>query len=201
MPHPLLEHVSRIVPGFGLHILRQRQSDRAGLRRRREHAHGFDDGAGQLIRTVDPIPIAGYRLERVIHGNVLAVLGLELLQHRGYIPARENITGKQQHRDAIDGGRRRPGDHVGGAGPDRRSAGERAQTVPRLGKRSSNVNRGLLITAKVIAEVRILLQGLPHPGDIAVAKNSPGPRKERVFTAIPFHVLVLEKAHQGLRHG
>ena len=41
LPDAILEQLDRVIEGFGLHILRQRERDGARLGRRGEHAHDF----------------------------------------------------------------------------------------------------------------------------------------------------------------
>ena len=200
VPDALLEHLFGIVERLGLYILRQRQGDGAGLGGRGQDAHGFGQRADQLIGPVDAVPVARNRLESVVDRDVLGVLILNLLQHRRYVAAREDVAGQQQHRDAVDRGGGRAGDHVGGAGSDRRGADERGLAVPRLGESRGNVDGALLVAAEIVGEVGVLLQRLPQAGDDAVSEDAPGTVEKAVFHAVVLYVLFLEKAHQCLGH-
>jgi len=51
---------------------------------------------------------------------------LDLLQHRIGFSRGEHVTGNQQNGQAVDVGDRGGGDHIGGAGADRRAAGHHA---------------------------------------------------------------------------
>ena len=62
------------------------------------------------------------------------------------------------------------------------------------------MHHGLLVATKHVAQSWILLQGLPHPGDIAVAKNSNAGLEEAHFPSIPGSELVLEEGDNGLRN-
>ncbi len=132
-PDALGEQLHREVVRFGLHILGQRKGDGAGVRRAGQHAHGFGQRGDDLVRPVDAVPVAADRLEAVVDADVLGMLGFELLQHRGHVAPGEDVAGQEQHRQAVDGGRGRAGDHVGGAGADGRGAREGAQPVVVLG--------------------------------------------------------------------
>ena len=61
---------------------------------------------------------------------------------------------------------------------------------------------GLFVAALVIAQLgRVLLQGLPQAGDVAVAEDAPHAGEEAVFRAIAGDVLAGEVFDEGLRHG
>ena len=80
VPHALGEKLIRVVVGLRLHVLRQRQGDRAGVGWTCEHAHRRDRRGHELLRAHDPVPVARYRLEGVVHARVAARRLLELLQ-------------------------------------------------------------------------------------------------------------------------
>ena len=80
VPHALEEKLVRIVVGLRLHVLRQREGDRAGVGWTCEHAHRGDRRGHELLRAHDPVPVARYRLEGVVHARVAARRLLELLQ-------------------------------------------------------------------------------------------------------------------------
>ena len=56
----------------------------------------------------------------------------------------------------------------------------------------------LLVSAQVIAEVRILLQSLADARDAAVAENAPGSREKRRLAPVPLDELILQESDQGL---
>lgn len=58
----------------------------------------------------------------------------------------------------------------------------------------------LLVATKNVAQSWILLEGLPHPGDIAVTKNSNAGLEEARFSSIPRSELILEEGDNGLRN-
>ncbi len=200
-PDARLEQRRRVVVGLGLHVLRQRQRDRAGLRRRRQHAHRFGQRRDDLLRPVDPIPVARHRLEAVVHRDVLRLARLELLQHGRRSAAGEDVARQQQDRHAVDGGARRAGDHVGGARADRRCAGERAQPVVHLGVGGRGVHHRLLVARQVVAHrAALFLQRLPDAGDVAVPEDAEHAAEERLFAAVTRGSLLRQESHHRLRH-
>src|SRR5947209_14627416 len=128
------------------------------------------------------------------------MLGLELLEYGRHIAARENVAGQQQDRYAVDGSRGGPGNHVGCSGADGGRTGEGGQAVSGLGETGGDVNGRLFIAAKVVAEIRVLLQRLRQPGYVAMPENAPCAAEKAMFAPVPGNILVLEKAHQSLSH-
>ena len=200
VPDAPAKQFDRVVVSLGLHVLGQCQCDRAGLRRAGQHAHCLRQSRQQLVGPVNAIPILADRLEAVVDRQVLAVRRFELLQDGRHIAAGEDIAGQQQHRQAVDGRRGRAGDHVGGAGADRGEAGEGLKAVLDLGIGRGRMDCALLVAYLVVAKVGVLDQRFAHAGHAAVAKNSKAAGEERRFNAIAFHILILEKPDEGLRH-
>jgi len=62
------------------------------------------------------------------------------------------------------------------------------------------MDHGLLVARLVVAELRHLLQCLADPADIAVAEDAEASGEKWLFSAVTFHVLVLEKCDDGLGH-
>jgi hypothetical protein len=58
----------------------------------------------------------------------------------------------------------------------------------------------LFVAHQYVREIGVLLQGLADARDVAVAENPQHSGEECVLPAIPFHVLILQKAHQRLSH-
>ena len=110
----------------------------------------------QLLRAVDPVPEPRHRLERV-DADVVDPRVLKLLRRRVRDPGGEEVAGQQQDRDAVDGGERSPGHHVGRAGADRGGAGEGRQPVPHPGKADRRVHHRLLVAGQVVLEVRLVV--------------------------------------------
>jgi len=195
------EEGRRVVTGHRLHVLRQGQRHRTGIRRGGQDTHGLRQGGQELLRAGQAIPVTGDRLEAVVDRDVLRMLPFKLLEHGGLEAPGEDVAGQQQHRDAVDGGGRRAGDHVGRAGADRRRAGEGLQAVLHLGVGHGNVHHRLLVAGLVVAEgVRVLLQGLPDAGHVAVAEDAPRPGEEGGFHPVTLDNLVLQERDQRLRH-
>jgi len=90
--HAFLEEVVRVIPGFALHILRQRQRDRAGFGRIGQHAHGIDTGGHQLLRAADAIPVFADGAEGVVGADAEIVALLNLLQHRIGLTGGEDVA-------------------------------------------------------------------------------------------------------------
>src|SRR5205085_7941505 len=112
-----------------------------------------------------------------------------------------DVTGKQQHGKAVDGGGGGAGDHVRGAGTYGGDAGECALAVPGLGERRRYVHGSLLVFALVVTEIGVLLERLPESRNAAVAEDSPGALKKLVFEPVALDVLLLQESDQRLRHG
>ena len=124
----------------------------------------------------------------------------QLLKYRRDLAVGEDVAGKQEDGQAIDGGRGRAGDHVGGAGADGRRAGQRAQAVLHLGVADGAVNHRLLIARLVVTKVGVFLQGLAYAGHVAVAEDAEAAGKERLLPTVARHVLNLEELDQRLGH-
>ena len=201
MPHALAEQLLRVIPGFRLHVLRQRQGDRAGVGRRGEHAHGFRQGGDELVRSGDAVPVARDRFEAVVDADVLGGGGFQLLQHRRHVAPREDIPRQQQHRQAVDGRQRRAGDHVGRARSDGRGADKGLQAVLHLGVAAGEVHPGLFVAHHDVRKVRVLLQRLADAGHVAVPEDAQHSGKERSLLPVPLNILVAQKADERLRHG
>ncbi len=201
VPDPPAEELDRVVVGFGLHILRQRERHCAGLAGAGEHAQGLGQGGEQLVGPVDAVPVLADRLEAVVDREILALGRLDLLQHRRHIAAGEDVAGQQQHRQAVDGGRGRAGDHIGGARPDGTEAGKGLQAILDFRIGSGGMDRPLLVAHLVIAEIGVLQQRLAHAGHAAVAKDAKAAGKEGRLHAVVLDVLILEEFDECLRHG
>jgi len=80
-PGPLLEELGRIVERFRLHVLGQRQRDRAGVDLTGQHSHRRQRRGDQLFRTLDPVEVPRHGYERVVDADVAARGRLQLLQH------------------------------------------------------------------------------------------------------------------------
>ena len=154
VPHPLGEELLGPVVRLGLHVLRQRDRHRAGLGRVGEHPHRAQQGGGQLLGPPHPVEEPRQRAERVVDAHVVAVGLLQLLQHGAGDAGGEDVAGQQQHRDAVDGGQRRAGEHVGGAGADRRGARQGLQAVAHAGVADGGVHHALLVAGEVVGHRR-----------------------------------------------
>ena len=182
VPDALAEERDRVVVGLGLHVLRQRQRHRAGLGRAGQHTQRLGQGRQQLVGPVDAVPVLADRLEAVVDRHVLALRPLKLLQHRCHVAAGEDVARQEQHRQAVDRGRGRAGDHVGGARPDGADAGKGLQAVFDLGVGGRGVDRALFVAYLVVAEVGVLQQRFAHAGHAAMAKDPRQPAKNCVST-------------------
>lgn len=121
-----------------------------------------------------------------------------MLQHRGHIASGKDVAGQEQNRHAIDRRGRRTGDHIGRAGADGGGADQGAQAVGMFGKGRGGMYHRLLVACLIIAEVGVLVERLSQAGDVAVPKDAKTARKEALFHAVAFAVLVLQKAHDRL---
>ena len=90
VPGPLGEQLDRPVEGLGLHVLRQRDGDRAGLDRVGEHAHRAEQrrrAAARAGHTRSKYRDSGRKASLTVTSR--GVRQLELLQHRALDPGRE----------------------------------------------------------------------------------------------------------------
>jgi hypothetical protein len=64
------------------------------------------------------------------------------------------------------------------------------------------VDHALLVAGHVVGEhVRVLAQGLAHPGHVAVAEDPEAAREQALGGAVALAVLVGQELDQGLGHG
>src|SRR5581483_11128998 len=189
-PDALGEERARVVERVRLHILRQRQHDRARLDRRRQHAHRLRQRRQQLLRADDPVEEARYRPEAVVDADVARTRMLELLQHRPLVACRVRVARQQQHRQPVD---RR-------AGPDRRRARERRPAARRLRERGRRVHHRLLVMAleerQLAAE---LVERLPDAVHVAVTEDPEYARDQPPHLAVALRELRLQVADERLR--
>ncbi len=183
VPGARLEQLDREVEGLGLHVLRQAQRDRAGLRRVGQHAHRLEQRRPELLGPVDAIPVARDGLEGVVHRHVARPAGLELLQHRVDAPRREDVAGQEQHRQAVDRRERGAGDHVRGAGADRAGARPGGEPAARAGVGDRGVHHRLLVARGHEAHA-LLVDRLPDAREVAVAEDAERAREERRLVAV-----------------
>ena len=201
-PHPLAEEAVRHVERLGLHVLRERERDRAGLCLVHEHAHRLQRRADDLLRPPDPVEVPRDRAERLVHRRVAGPGRLELLQHRVGAPRREHVTGEQQHGQSVHRRERGARDHVRRAGADRRRARERAESVLHPGVGGGRVHHALLAASLVIGEqVGLLVQRLADAGDVPMAEDAEAAREEAVLDAVSLDMLSGEEADERLRCG
>ncbi len=200
--HAFLQEIIRVVPSFGLHILRQRQGYGAGFRRVCEHAHGMDRRRHQLLRAVDTVPVFAHRAEGIVGADAQVVELLDLLQHRVRLAAGVHITGQQQQRDPVGRGGRRRGEHIRRAGAYRGGACVDLATQMLLGETDGGMGHALLVTALMHHQVAaVLLQRLAQAQHITVAENREHTGDKLALHAVDFDVLVIQELHQGLGHG
>ena len=94
--YAFLEEVVRKIPGFALHVLRQREGYRAGFGGIGQHAQRVDAGGHQLLRAADAIPVFAYGAKGVVGADAKIVALLNLLQHRIGLARREDVARQQQ---------------------------------------------------------------------------------------------------------
>src|SRR3990170_5315089 len=96
---------------------------------------------------------------------------LDLLEHRIRGPVGEVVAWEEEDGDSVDGRGSGTGDHVGGAGADRRRAGEGLEAVPMPRVRGRDVDLPLLVLGPIVRHVlgvTELLESLPEAGHVAV---------------------------------
>ena len=127
--HLRLEELDRIVIGFGLRVLRQRDEGRAAIAGVEHHGDRLGKRRDDLLRPADPVPIAGHRLEGVVDRRGGIAEMLDLLQHRVGNAVGEGVAAEEEDRQPVRERHRRGGDHVGRARADR---GGRDHDLPAL---------------------------------------------------------------------
>ncbi len=203
MPCPPLEQLVRPVVGLGLDVLRQadgRRTRRGGVG---EHSHRPQQRVHKLLGSLHTIEETGHRAEGVVHRHVTPVEVLELLKHRVAGAGCEDVRGKEENRNPVDGGRGRPGQHVRGTRADRREAGESRETIAHAGKATGGMDHRLLVARLVVAELARprqlgFEQGLRDAGQVPVAEYPEAALDEPVLHAVPLAVLSCQEPDQGL---
>ncbi len=202
VPGPVGEELLGPVVRLGLYVLRQREGDRAGLDGVGEHPHGLEGGGDQRLRPVHAVEVAGDGPQRVVDRHVARAGDFELLEDGVGGAGGEGVAGEQEHREAVDGGQRRAGGEVGGAGADGGGDGVRGEPVALPGVADGGVHHGLFVAALEVGQRAFGLQErLADARDVAVAEDAPAGADEPAALPVPLGVLVGEELHQGLRDG
>ena len=184
---------------MGLHILREADDCSAGVDRVDQYPHGCGQGGEQLLGPGDPVEEPRHRAEGVVDAGVGLDRVLQLLQHRALPPGGVGVAGQQQHRQPVDSRQRGAGDHIERARADGRGDRERGSAEAGLGVAGREVHQCLLVAALDEWQVvGVLVEGLPEPGDIAVAKDAQCGRDEPAPFAVGDAVLLGQVAHEGL---
>jgi len=76
----------------------------------------------------------------------------------------------------------------------------RPQAIARFRERGGRMHHRLFVAAKVVREIRVLLQSLSDSSYIAVAEDAETSREERILGSVARYVLDLQKLDDGLRH-
>ena len=207
VPHAMREELLGPIVCFGLDVLGQRESDRAGERGVSEHTHGMQQRRGKLLGSMHPVEVGRDRAERVIDRNVPIRRVLQLLENGVGDPRGEDVAGQQQHRESVDRGQCRSADHVRGPGTHGRSHGHRAEPVALPSVARGRVHHGLLIATLEIAKMRrvtgdlALQQCLSDAGNIAVPEDAPASCEKGILDAVSLDALSLEESDEGLSDG
>ena len=202
-PDARLEEAQGKVERLGLDVLGQRDRDRAGVDRIGQDPERTDERREQLLRTGDPVEVARDRPKRVVHAEVALDRVLDLLENGIRGPVREVVARQEQDRDPVDRGGGRPGDHVEGAGTDRRGTGKGPEPVALLGEGGRDMDLGLLVLGPVVRHLERaaeLLEGLAQPGHVAMPEDAPETCDEPVLPTIPLDLLGGTEADDCLSH-
>ncbi len=200
-PDALAEKFFGEVEGFGLDVLWKAEGDGTGVGGRGEDAHGFGQGSEELLGALDAVPVAGDGLEAIVDGNILSGCGFQLLENWSDVAASEDIAGKQQYGNTIDGCGGGAGEHVGCAGADGSGAGECAETETGFGEGGGGVDHGLFVAAEVVAKAGILFEGLAYAGDVAMAEDAEAAFDEAMLVGVTAGKLGLKEGEDGLGDG
>jgi hypothetical protein len=102
----------------------------------------------------------------------------------------------------VDGGQRRAGDQIGGAGADGRGDGLRGEPARLAGVADGRMDHGLFVAALEIGHVALgLEQCLAHARHVPVAEDAPCGADEPVAAAVALGVLAGEERDEGLGRG
>jgi len=80
-------------------------------------------------------------------------------------------------------------------------AGKGLQAVFHFRVTAGDVHRRLLITHHDVLKIRVLLERLADPGNVAMPEDAQHAGKEGILYAIAFNILVLEEPDQCLGSG
>ena len=200
--HDGLEQPHRVVVGLGLDVLRQPEEGRAAVGGVEQRGDRERQRLRDLRRARDAIPVARDGPEGVVDGDRRLVELLDLLEHRVGDARMERVAGEQQQRQPVgvrDGG---GGDHVHGAGADRRRRGHELAAAHRLGEADRGQRHPLLALAAVGREdVARVVQRLAQAGHVAVAEDAEHARQQRPLLAVDDRALGAEVAHDRLCRG
>ena len=196
-PDPRLEEALRVVVGLGLHVLAEGEADRAAVGRVGHRAQRAGQRGQEVLGPGDAVEVAGDRPEAVVGRDRAVVEVLDLLQHRVGAAVGEDVAADEEHRQAVDVGERRRGDHVGRARADR--GGDRMGAAPALGLGVGDRrmrHRLLVLAAPGRERVADAVQRLADAGDVAVAEDRPDALDEALAVLGHLHA---QPAHHRLR--
>ena len=198
-PDPRLEEALRVVVGLGLHVLAEGEADRAAVGRIGHRAQRAGQRGQDVLGPGDAVEVAGDRLEAVVGRDRAVVEVLDLLQHRVGPAVGEDVAADEEHRQPVDVGERRGGDHVGRARADRGGDRVGAAAALRLGVGDRGVGHRLLVLAAPGRQrVADAVQRLADAGDVAVAEDRPDALDEALTVLGHLHA---QPAHHRLRGG
>ena len=198
-PDAGLEEALGVVVGLGLHVLAEGEADRAAVDGVGHRAQRPGERGQEVLGAGEAVEVAGDRLEGVVGRDGAVVEVLDLLEHRVGAAVGEDVAAEEEHRQAVDVGERRGGDHVGGARPDRGGDGVRAAAALGLGVGDGGVGHRLLVLAAPGRErVADAVQRLADAGDVAVAEDRPDALDEAL---VVLGHLDRQPAHHRLRRG
>ena len=191
-----------IIIGFRLHILAERQRDRAAIGGIGQHLHGAAQRRDDLFGAGDAVEIARNRAEAVVDGHRAVAEILDLLEDRIRTAIGKDIAREKQDRQAVDMGKGCRCHHVECAGADGRGAGHEAAAEACLGKGDRRICHALLVLGAV-GRQRVLdaMQRLADTGDIAMAENGEDTAEDRGLLTVNHGHLLGQKPRDGLRHG
>ena len=191
VPHALLEELLGEVVRLGLHVLGQRERDRAGLGLIRQNPNRGERGGDQLLRPFYSVPVAAHGPEGVVYRERAVMRSFELLQDRVGAAGGEHVAGQEQHRQAVYGRQSGSGEHVGRAGADGGGAGEGGEAVVHRCVSGGGMYHSLFVAGLVVGEViGVLLKSLADTGDVAVAEDAEGSGEQPALYAVALGVLL-----------
>jgi len=153
------------------------------------------------MRRNDAVEIARHGAQAIHRRNSAVLKVLDLLQYRIGIAGNENVTRQEQHRQAVDVGRRCGGDEIGTAGADGGGDGHQAAAEMSFGEGRGRQRHGLFVVGAEGREpLAFGVQGFAESCHVAMPEDGPHAAEQRRDAGGGGNFLCCQEAHQRLGH-